>query len=265
MSDIDPAITAGLKILEEKAAFYRMAHGILTGKFDQKFTDWKNAERSKITAETPAELPDVEPILEWVYTKATTAELFLMQDKLNGLMAKVLAEIFGRYCEKDVRGSLPEGFDLVALGELRKDLVNTLNGTLQMGKSGMLPAVFADPATLEALESVGKRRKFGDSWQWDLPDAPSPEKSANGPVLVTGTNNFRAHNTTVKFVIDGQIPSDHPGKLGEAVDKYFPGMTTQDVGRLFEGWHSDWCGEGANKPIKALRRDNREIYFTIVG
>lgn len=260
----DEIIAAGLKVLEDKAAYYRLCHGIITGKFDQDFTDWKTEQRSKVDETVVGTLPDVEPIVEFIFTEATTNDLFLLQDKLNAIMAQLLTELFGRYAEKDVRGALPDGFGLVELGEMRKDLVNTLNSTLQMGRTGMLPEVFGDPATLEALKSVGKRRKFGDGFQWDLPDAPSPEKTGNGPVTVTpGTNNYRAHNTTVKLVVDGVLCD--AGNLGAQCKLLFPNLSVQDVGRLFEGWHSDWCGDGTKPPQKVLKRDNREVYFTIVG
>lgn len=263
----DDAVNSLLNVLNDKASFYRLACGILTGKFDDNFAGWKMKTASTINHELTADLPDVEPIVEWMFTNATTNDLFLFQDVLNDLMAKLLSEMFGRYAEKDVRGMLPEGFGLLELSECRKDLVNVLNGTLTMAKNGMLPAIMAEPATLEALPAVKKRKRFGETgWVWDFPDAPNPEKTANGPVtVVPGTNNFRAHNTTVKFVINGEIPSDHPEKLGEAVDKYFPGKSTQDVGRLFENWHTNYCGDGTTEPAKVLARDDRKVYFTIVG
>lgn len=261
----DPAVEQGLVTINDKAAFYRLAHGILTGKFDQDFAAWKQAERSKVDETAVENLPDFTDLLEWVFTSATTNDLFLFQDRLNELVKTVLAELFGRYAEKDVRGMLPAGYGLAELGETRKDLINVLNGTLLMAKNGMLNPVMADPKTLEALPNVKKRKPFGDGLVWDFPDAPSPEKTNNGPVTVTpGTSNYRAHNTTTKIVVNGELPTDHPAKLGDACEKYFE-KNPQDVGRLFEGWHSDYCQTDKEPPAKVIERNGVRYWFTIVG
>lgn len=261
----DPAVDRGLTVINDKAAFYRLAHGILTGKFDENFAQWKSSQAIDRTPEAMKSLPDVAPIMEWMFTNATVNDLFLMQDRLNDLMTTLLTELFGRYAEKDVRGSLPDGFGLQELSDCRKDLINVLNGTLLMAKNGMLNPVMADPAIMEALPEVHKRKPFGDGLVWDFPDAPSPDKGKSGTVTVTpGTSNYRAHNTTVRIVIDGTIPADHPAKLGDACAFYFD-KTPQDTGRLFEGWHSDYCSTGDKAPAKVIERNGHRYYFTIVG
>jgi hypothetical protein len=114
------------------------------------------------------------------------------------------------------------------------------------------------------LDNEDKKARRADG-NWNFPNAPSDDEG--GEVKVSraeGTNNFRAHNTTVKFVVDGVL-QEHP-TLGIGIAAIFgKDKSTKDIGKLFEEWHSDYCGEGATPPKKICARDGRKIYWTIVG
>lgn len=253
----DPATNTGLRKLQERAHFYRFAHAVLTGKFDENFAEWLS-KRTVETGKLPAdevETPDLTDVMEWMFTTASVHQLIQLRKKLNELQTVLTAELFGRYSEKNVRGQVPADTNLA---EVRAALIKNLDAHKQLINDGMMD--YMTVQMIEALPAVGNRRADGT---WNFPNAPA-DKDENEVKTVrpAGTNNFRAHNTTVKLVVDGEI-QEHP-TLGLACAKIFE-LSPQDVGKLFEGWHDDYYGDGENEPKKIYHRDERKIFWTTVG
>ena len=87
----DPVINAGLAKLEAKAAFYNLAHGVLTGKFDQDFNSWKNDQ--KIVAADVNSVPSIEEMVEWCHIDANLSELLSFKEAVNTLMLRFRADV----------------------------------------------------------------------------------------------------------------------------------------------------------------------------
>lgn len=248
----DPVINGGLAKLESKAAFYNLAHQILTGKFDQNFAEWKSAQ--SIDEKSEEVLPDLSDIQEWLFTEATTNGLLLFQRKLNDLMTVLLAELFGRYAKKNVRGQVPADTDL---GEVRADLVKTLNGVVTMIEAGILEGMTVKMVLdLPTIKKFGGRREDGT---WIIPNAPTDK---SGEVTVT-TGALRAHNTNVKFVVDGVL--FERATLGIAVKELFGVEKPAEIAEKFDNWSADYFAVGAEEPKKAILHNGRKVWLTKVG
>lgn len=249
----DPVINGGLTKLENKAAFYHLAHQILTGKFDQNFAQWKSAQT--IDEKSEEVLPDLTEIRDWMFVDATTNGLLLFQRKLNDLMTELLSELFGRYAEKDVRGQVPADTDL---GEVRADLVKVLNGTVTMIEAGILEGMTVKMITdLPTIKKFGGRR---DDGTWIIPNAPSEKGSE---VTVTNVGSLRSHNTQVKFVVDGVL--FECATLGEASHKIFGVKKPAEISEKFENWSPDYFAVGDEDPKKCVLHDGKKIWLTKVG
>lgn len=260
----DPASEIALGKLNEAVAFYRFAHAVITGKFDQNFSEWTQAEQSKVPNDAKVDhLPNLVPLKEWMFADATVQDLFLFRKALTQLQQALTVELFSNYSKKNVRGQIPADFNL---SDARKSLVETLTSWEKLIRGTMAPL----PITIEQIEALPamrdneeKKARRSDG-NWNLPNAPSDESAEVKTSQKEGTNNFRAHNTTVKFVVDGKL--HEAATLGTGIAEVFgKDKSTKDIGALFESWHTDYSGDGKNEPKKILARDGRKIYWTIVG
>jgi len=249
----DPSVNSGLKKLEEKAAFYHLAHHILTGKFDQNFSEWKSAQT--IDEKSDEKLPDLTNVREWMFTSATTNGLLLFQRKLNELMTELLSELFGRYAEKGVRGQIPADTDL---SDVRKNLVKILDGTVTMIEQGMIDVMTVDMIlALPTIKKFGGRRADGT---WVIPNAPS-DKSAE--LTTTNVGALRSHNTNVKFVIDGTLLEK--STLGEACAEVFGVKKPAEVAEKFDNWSPDFFSAGKDEPKKCVLVNGRKVWLTKIS
>jgi hypothetical protein len=254
----DAVINAGLAKLEAKAAFYKLAQGVISGKFDTDFTTWKNDQT--INAEEVKSVPETANLVEWCHIDANLSELLTFKRSVETLMTEVNLAIFGHYAKKNVRGQVPADTDL---GAVRADLVKVLNGTVTMIEAGIIDGMTVEMIlNLPSLKSMAKdmgapspRRTDGT---WVLPNAGSNGDSTNAPV-----GNLRAHNTQVKFVVDGILYEC--STLGEACAKLFGAKKPAEVAKLFDDWNGDYFAVGAEEPKKAVVRDGRKIWLTKVG
>jgi len=255
----DPAVESIRQVIYRKAAYYRLAVSVLTGKFDTSFTEWL-ANPTGVEMGTVENVPDITPMVEWMHIDASLASLLEFKSVLSKLQSELHLAIFGKYAAKNVRGKIYH--KLEDLKGLREELKNVLDGTLVMAKSvPMLSAI--TPELLEEIPEVGKRKPFGESLVWNLPDAPNPEKSSTDKAAAIHGTNLRKHNSNVKFVVDGVFPEeDSKLLLGDLCAKYFQ-QSTQDVGKLFGGWSKDYfCADGENEPAKAVERNGKRYWLT---
>jgi hypothetical protein len=170
-------------------------------------------------------------------------------------MTVLLSELFGRYAQKNVRGQIPADTDL---GEVRATLVKVLNGTVTMIEQGVIEKMTVKMILdLPTIKKFGGRREDGT---WIIPNAPA-EKSAE--VTVTNVGALRAHNTNVKFVVNGAL--FECATLGEAAFKLFGVKKPAEIAEKFDNWHSDYFAVGDEEPKKAVLHENRKIWLTKVG
>lgn len=264
----DPVINLGLRNLEAKLAFYALAHGVITGKFDENYSDW--LKRQKITEDIgDLKLPDVMPIIEWAHIDASLSELLAFKIVVDKVMTEVNLAIFGKYAQKNVRGTVPADTDLTAL---RKEVVKLLDGTMTMIDGGIIEnpmtgvkMTVADVLKLPTLVKWAKNAQASSPRRadgtWIIPNAPSQEKNGDAPSAPTG--NLRSHNSQVKFVVNGAL--FECATLGEACAKLFGAKKPAEVAGRFEDWNSDYFAVGDEKPKKMVRDGDRDIWLTKVG
>jgi len=244
----DPVINAGLSKIEAKAAFYDLAHGVITGKFDQNYTDWQKTQT--ISDDEIRSTPEIDDLVEWAHIDANLSELLSFKETAQRLLTEINLAIFGHYAKKNVRGTVPADTDL---GAVRAELVKVLNGTVTMIEAGILEGM-----TVKMILDLPTVKKFGgrrDDGTWILPNAPSDKANGDAPNAPTG--NLRSHNTQVKFVVNGAL--FECATLGEACNKLFGVTKPAEAAAMFDNWSSDYFAVGDETPKKAVERDGRRI------
>lgn len=254
----DPAVESIRQVIYRKAAYYRLAVSVLTGRFDKSFTEWLE-NPTGVDMGIVENVPSIEEMVEWMHIDASLASLLDFKSAISKLQSELHLAIFGKYAAKNVRGKIYH--KLEDLKGLREELKNVLDGTLTMAKSvPMLSAI--TPELLESIPEVGKRKPFGESLVWNFPDAPNPEKTNTDKAAAAAGTNLRKHNTNVKFVVDGKLPeSDLTVPLGDLCGKYFD-KSTQEVGKTFGGWAKEYFAEDGKEPQKAVERNGRRFWLT---
>lgn len=255
----DPVINAGLAKIEAKAAFYSLAHGVLSGKFDQDFTAWKNAQT--VDKAEIREIPDTTELVEWCHIEANLSELLTFKDAVANLMTEINLAIFGHYASKNVRGSVPADTNL---SDVRAELVKILNGTVTMIEAGILEGMTVDmilslPSLVKMSKGMGSNSPRRADGTWVLPNAP---KDDNGDDKAP-TGSLRGHNTVVKFVVDGVI--HETATLGKACQELFHVDKPADIAARFENWSQDYFATGAEEPKRCVLDNGRKIWLTKVG
>lgn len=254
----NPAAESILVTINEQAEYYRLAVGILTGKFDQNYAEWKTAQ--KIDKTDRMELPDTSALVEWMHIDANLSELLAFREVMDKLSTELNLAIFGYYAEKNVRGAIHH--KLEDLKDLRKALIVMLDGTITTCAN--VPFL-KDHVTLEVIESipsVGKQKPFGDGKVWNFPDAPTVETTATDKAAAAHGTNLRKHNSNVKFVVDGVFHDEDTAiLLGDLCEKYFS-KNTQQVRQMFDGWSKEYFSDGEKEPAKAVIRDGVKYWLT---
>jgi len=258
----DPVINAALSRLNIMAANYRELVAVVTGKFDQNFTQWRSAQSVGKVDET--KLPALDTIETWAWETATPLELIALQQKLSVLTTEVNRALFGRYAGKNDRKNFDPNVDV---GAARAKLIRTLDSTVELIEAGNYPVDGITTDMIYALPAVGDKKDRGDGKVWDFDNAPRKPGDESD---VKTTANYRSNNTTVKFVIvtDGKpsIPDeDMKLNLGQLTKKYFD-KTPQDVAPMFGNWSAEYFitakGDDITLPTKMVERN--EIRFALV-
>jgi hypothetical protein len=255
----DPVINAGLAKLEAKAAFYNLAHGVITGKFNTNFMEWKTAQ--SIVAADVKEVPSITEMVEWMHLDANLSELLTFKDMVSTLMTELNLAIFGHYASKNVRGTVPADTNL---SEVRADLVKVLNGTLTMIEAGIIEGMTVEMvlslpslvAMAKEMDSTSPRRSDGT---WVLPNAPKDENNAK----TNAVGALRGHNTVVKFVVDGTI--HEAATLAQACQALFHVDKPADIANKFDNWSAEYFAAGSEEPKKCILHDGKKIWLTKVG
>lgn len=253
----NPAVESIMTTVDEQAAYYRLAVGILTGKFDQNYAEWKTAQ--KVDSNETLALPNTDALVEWMHIDANLSELLEFRTVVDKLSTELNLAIFGYYAEKNVRGAIHH--KLEDLHALRKALIIMLDGTINTcANVPILQEVTLE--VIESIPSVGKQKPFGDGKVWNFPDAPSPEKTLTDKAAATHGTNLRKHNSNVKFVVDGVFPEeDTTILLGDLCAKYFD-KNTQQVRQMFDGWSKEYFSDGESEPEKAVMRNGVKYWLT---
>jgi hypothetical protein len=126
----------------------------------------------------------------------------------------------------------------------------------------MIEAGMIEGMTIRMILDLPTIKKFGgrrDDGTWIIPNAPT-DKSAE---VTVSTGALRAHNTNVKFVVDGAL--FERATLGIAVKDLFGVEKPAEIADKFDNWSSDYFAVGAEEPKKAILHNGRKIWLTKVG
>lgn len=218
----DPMVDRILTDVNTKLGLYAATHKALTeSENDVNFSAWKSA----ITAEEYSS-PEYTALLD--STDDMSAEAITgMIDELQELLTVAKARQKNLYYAKSDRTEPDSDVDLSAMRETAK---KTLNAAIMMAETGTFDGLTVD--IIKSLPNVkSKKRQVKNSKDtydvWDLPKAPNNERPK--------WSGVRSNNSKMKFVLNGEIPADHPDLFGDACSKYF-GMDPKGTSKLFDDW-----------------------------
>jgi hypothetical protein len=208
-------------------------------KANKDFSAWKKEIKpATLTADTS----DFDEIIDNPdSTKEELLGVIRLLDKLRTDAENTLQSKYalGRVSARPVLESKPS----VDLDAERKKIVSFLNSLEQQAKDGVWDGLTTD-RLYSAPNVKRKERQIKNSTEksmtWDIPMAPR-----QGSNTWTGV---RSNNSTMKLVIDGEVPEGHPFWIGEAV-REFLGMSTRQfrilAGEIFENndYIFDWTDE----------------------